>query len=87
MTLKSSKNPDKHHIFIAQADVQVTSNKELDMYEPIVKDINEYSYQHTLTQQYSSLSNNPNPLRIQAQKRVKNLNAEVRKPQMSRVKK
>src|SRR5574344_1324015 len=35
-------NPDKHHIFIAQADVQVTSNKELDMYEPIVKDINEY---------------------------------------------
>ena len=36
------KNQDEHHIFIAQADVQVTSNKELDMYEPIVKDINEY---------------------------------------------
>ena len=35
-------NQDEHHIFIAQADVQVTSNKELDMYEPIVKDINEY---------------------------------------------
>jgi hypothetical protein len=51
-----SKNPDNHHIFIAQADVQVTSNKELDMYEPIVKDINEYSVQ------YVQSINNPNPL-------------------------
>jgi hypothetical protein len=51
------KNPDEHHIFIAQADVQVTSNRELDMYEPIVKDINEFISTY-VNGTYSSLSNN-----------------------------
>src|SRR5574344_997331 len=51
------KNQQEHHIFVTQADVKVTSNKELDMYEPIVKDINEFMSTY-VNGAYSSLSNN-----------------------------
>ena len=65
------KNQDEHHIFIVQADVQVTSEKELDMYEPVVKDINDYVTTY-INEHHSCLSNiQTQNLRVKKSKKSK----------------